>query len=370
MFNHWNIKNLRGVGNVELRFDSEKRVRVLFGSNGVGKTKCLEAIFQALFAASKSVMEQVENYGHNNDWQASPSVELEKIEIFSIKSHYVDLAGHSQGFQHDVPVVFLGASGRSMIDSASSKIDLIGSFQNRKATHIQGLFSAVTNKSMADLGMSSNVHSWFVSRANSVNPYQKDSDNRNVEIETVLEILHFIDERIDPKVLQVDGAGGVSLYIDGSYRELKELSSGFASLIKLVQAIVSGYANFTNEANLRHVSGLVIIDEIESHLHAEWQSKIIPILSRTLPNTTFFIATHSPIVLSQLEQGEAYLLHRDEDGIVRTTEIDSPNKRGFLDVLESGFGIDLNALKHERMLRDDQTDAKSRLLGLLKSKGS
>ena len=146
---------------------------------------------------------------------------------------------------------------------------------------------------------------------------------------------------------------------------LAELSSGFTSLVKLVQAIVSGYAAFTNEVQLRHVRGVVLIDEIESHLHAQWQAQIIPKLKELLPNTTFFIATHSPLVLAQLQEGEAYLLKRDAEGVVRSEMIEAPNRRAFADVLESAFGVDLNALKRQALLADYQSAAKLALLAML-----
>lgn len=368
MFNEWDIQALRGVGNVELRFDAAKRVRVLFGSNGVGKTKCLEAIFQALLFGNKNVLNEFMHRAYSPGWESAASMSAGGSEIFRAQEQASRIESFSNGFRHEYPVVFVGASGRSRMPGADHHIELIGTFSERKKRYFESLISAVTGKSMSDIGMTVNAQSWFISRASSVNPYQKDADNRSVEIEAVLQILNSIDKRIDPKQLQTDGAGKVSLLIDGAYRELQQLSSGFASLIKLVQAIVSGYANFTNESNLARVSGTVLIDEIESHLHAEWQSKIIPTLKSRLPNTTFYVATHSPIVLSQLEQGEAYLLKREEDGVVRTLEIDSPNKRSFIDVLESGFNVDLNALKRESMFFDDQSAAKTRLLDLLKGR--
>ncbi|WLI78241.1 AAA family ATPase [Kosakonia sp. H02] len=88
--------------------------------------------------------------------------------------------------------------------------------------------------------------------------------------------------------------------------------------LKLVQAIVSGYSYFTNETNIQKVKGIVFIDEIESHLHLSWQANIIPLLKKLFPNTTFYITTHSSIVLAQLKEGEAYNLYRDSDGIVKT----------------------------------------------------
>ena len=369
MFNQWDIQGLRGVGNVELRFDPEHRVRVLFGSNGVGKTKCLEAIAQTLLLTNKNFIEEVGGNGTEPGWPVMSAVEVESGQILADPSSFYPLKNiASEKFRnslHQSPIIFLGASGRSSIKENSNSVALIGAFSERKKNYFQSILNAITQKKMSTLGMADDVQAWFVSRAQSVNPYQKDTDNRKIEIDTVLQMLNAIDGRIDSKELQIDGSGRVGLRIDGEYRELQQLSSGFASLIKLTQAIVSGYACFTNESNLRHVAGVVLIDEIESHLHAEWQSKIIPILKAALPNTTFYIATHSPIVLSQLADGEAYRLARNDDGVVRSSKISSPNKRIFADVLESAFDVDLNALKRQGMESDDQSVAKKKLLDLI-----
>ncbi|MES2944635.1 MAG: AAA family ATPase, partial [Pseudomonadota bacterium] len=210
------------------------------------------------------------------------------------------------------------------------------------------------------------LEEWFVTLAQSANPYQKQEDNRKVEIDTLLQLLHQVDGRFDPTFLQIAGDNRVSLKVHDQITELRHLSSGFASLLKMLQAIISGYANFTNEVQLAHVKGIVLIDEIESHLHVEWQSKIVLLLKKLFPNTTFFIATHAPLVLTQLEEGEAYQLRRDEnDGVVRSHLITAPNKQALVDVLREGFGVDVNALKRERMSPESQALAKKRLLELI-----
>ncbi|KGE52481.1 hypothetical protein GW15_0208375 [Xanthomonas axonopodis pv. vasculorum] len=216
--------------------------------------------------------------------------------------------------------------------------------------------------------MTEDVRAWFVARAQSVNPYQKDSDNLQSQIDAVLELLNHIDNRISSTGLAVDAAEAVFLKVEGSLRELGELSSGFISLLKLIQSIISGYACFSNERNLSCLPGIVLIDEIESHLHVSWQTTIISKLKEMLPNTAFFIATHSPLVLAQLEEGEGYLLHRDQDEVVRSSTIDSPNMKAFADVLEETFGIDLNALKRTALVSEDQSATKRALLDLIKQR--
>ena len=54
-----NIKDLRGVGDVELNLDDTKRVFVFFGSNGVGKTKTLEALCFYFLARTSYLPKQV-----------------------------------------------------------------------------------------------------------------------------------------------------------------------------------------------------------------------------------------------------------------------------------------------------------------------
>jgi predicted ATP-binding protein involved in virulence len=62
-------------------------------------------------------------------------------------------------------------------------------------------------------------------------------------------------------------------------------------------------------------SGVVLIDEIELHLHPKWQREIIPALTRTFPNCQFIVTTHSPQVISEAE-GRVYRLRMTPDGIV------------------------------------------------------
>jgi predicted ATP-binding protein involved in virulence len=100
----------------------------------------------------------------------------------------------------------------------------------------------------------------------------------------------------------------------------------------------------------------------------EWQVKIIPTLKKLFPNTTFFIATHSPLVLSQLEDGEAYELRRDEDDVVRTHKIKNPGNTAMIDLLKTAFNIDLNRLALDRPISATQQKARTALLERMKSR--
>ena len=363
---------LLGVGRVELSFQEDQRVYVLFGSNGVGKTKCLEALFQYFLLSC-------EPFTANSHWAMAGGCFVaqrykgDENEFFFPARSVGIISGLFSAANmpprtHALPVVFLGAGQRGHVQNQSSQSEPIGTFEDRRKRYFTSIVDGMsTNFSL--LGMHAGLEQWFVTLAQSANPYQKGGDNRKVEIDTLLHLLNEVDPRYDPEFLQIDGANRVSLKIDGQVTELRHLSTGFTSLLKMLQAIISGYANFTNEVNLTRVRGLVFIDEIESHLHVKWQSSIVVLLKKLFPNTTFFIATHSPIVLSQLHGGEAYLLKRGDDGVVRSQPIENPDKRILADVLAEVLDVNLNRLKVERMTSESQKDAKAQLLDLLNARG-
>ena len=363
---------LLGVGRVELTFQADQRVYVLFGSNGVGKTKCLEALFQYFLLGC-------ELFTEDTYWtmRGRHGVALrytgDANDFFIPRTSDGILTSASQRSnkpvqKHASPVVFLGAGQRGHVRNQASPSEPIGTFEDRRKRYFLSIVDAMMSD-FSGLGMQAGLEQWFVTLAQSANPYQKGGDNRKVEIDTLLHLLNEVDPRYDPEFLQIDGANRVSLKIDGQVTELRHLSTGFASLLKMLQAIISGYANFTNEVHLTQVRGLVFIDEIESHLHVKWQSSIVVLLKKLFPNTTFFIATHSPIVLSQLHSGEAYLLKRSDDGVVRSQPIENPDKRILADVLAEVLDVNLNRLKVERMTSDSQKDAKAQLLELLNARG-
>ena len=360
-----NIKDLRGVGDVELNLDDSKRVFVFFGSNGVGKTKTLESLFIFLLAKTSNF---IRFFQYIPQKRIAEKIEVEK-EFLDFKGKGVlltdDSIDYNQLFKQinsqDIDAIaFLGASERSAIYRNDSNATL-----NHEQISVL-IQHSINNQLLSNFNMKTDIHRWFTERAKSVNPYQKEKDNRKVDIDTVLNALNILDNRIE-KTLKIDGDGNVFLTVEGQERELSELSSGFISVVKIIQSIISAYSAFTNATDLLNVKGVVLIDEIESHLHIEWQTKIVPTLKNLFPNTTFYIATHSPLVLSQLAEGEAYLLKRDNDNVVRSEKINSPNTRLLANVLQDTFSVDLNTLKRDNMANIDQSQAKQRLLDLLNS---
>jgi predicted ATP-binding protein involved in virulence len=117
---------------------------------------------------------------------------------------------------------------------------------------------------------------------------------------------------------------------------------------------------------LNEVEGIVFIDELEPHLHISWQTKIIKVLREFFPKTTFYISTHSPLVLSGLKSGEGYELERN-DGFVKAKPIVNIENYFLNDIVKEFFGVDLSKEKIANVDKEKQKKAKALLLNLAKT---
>ena len=100
--------------------------------------------------------------------------------------------------------------------------------------------------------------------------------------------------------------------IDGPV-PLNTLSQGTQSIVQWLAHLLIGFAEYYEYPDdLVNKSGILIIDEIDAHLHPSWQRRIIPTLVDHFPNLQIFCSTHSPLVVSGLKAGQVQLLQRDE----------------------------------------------------------
>lgn len=86
-------------------------------------------------------------------------------------------------------------------------------------------------------------------------------------------------------------------------------------------------------------TGVVLIDEIELHLHPRWQRSVIPNLEKTFPNCQFIVTTHSPQVLADVGPGAVVVLEPDGDGNVVAKRAKSPLGHDSNYILEVLMGV-------------------------------
>jgi hypothetical protein len=94
-------------------------------------------------------------------------------------------------------------------------------------------------------------------------------------------------------------------------------SQGTQSVLQWLAYVLISYARYYGyPSNLAEQPGIMIIDEIDAHLHPTAQQRIIPILRRHFPTMQIFCSTHSPLMLVGLQPGQIQLLQRDSHGTV------------------------------------------------------
>ena len=99
---------------------------------------------------------------------------------------------------------------------------------------------------------------------------------------------------------------------------------------------------------------VLLIDEIENHLHPTWQRRVIPALLNHFPGLQIFATSHSPFVVAGLRRGQVHMLKRDTDGLVSA----STNERDIIgwttdEILRTFMGVDepTDQLTVDRMKR-------------------
>ncbi|MFW6751942.1 AAA family ATPase [Pseudomonas glycinae] len=100
---------------------------------------------------------------------------------------------------------------------------------------------------------------------------------------------------------------------DGVTLNVAQLSQGEKSMMALVGDIARRLAMMNQSLdNPLHGDGIVLIDEVDLHLHPKWQRSLIRQLSETFPNCQFVLTTHSPLVISDAKDVLVYVLNDGE----------------------------------------------------------
>lgn len=99
---------------------------------------------------------------------------------------------------------------------------------------------------------------------------------------------------------------------EGKEFKFTQTSDGFAAILDIVADLILKMQTPDNLTRAYQKKGIVLIDEVETHLHLELQKVIMPILTKVFPNIQFIITTHSPFVLNSLDNAVAFdLEHRE-----------------------------------------------------------
>lgn len=130
--------------------------------------------------------------------------------------------------------------------------------------------------------------------------------------------------------------------------QISQLSQGYQSMFALAMDFARRLAignshMFSPEDQLGgfgHASAIMLVDEIDLHLHPSWQQRVLSDLTRTFPNTQFIVTTHSPQVLTTVKNESIRILAKDhEDKWMAITPAEQTRGVESADALHSAMGV-------------------------------
>lgn len=164
---------------------------------------------------------------------------------------------------------------------------------------------------------------------------QKDIDRYASEINFILKYIKKFTSNVDLNVsdttnalqitdIIVDGVDEyylVAYFADGSRRRWDELPAGYERLYNIVFDIA--YRSYILNGSAYEPQGVVLVDEIDLHLHPSMEQDVLQRLTSTFEHVQFIVSTHSPLVISntQLDDSGEILLLRYEDGVYDHTVV-------------------------------------------------
>lgn len=324
------IKDFRGIE--EKTFEFNDKFNVIIGENAVGKTSLMEAVTVGLggfmkglkYANGRSILKddiRIASYKTNiiraEESQIDIVAEINGKEFsWTRKRQYntflKDLDYYREVFNYGqylasesksgrfttLPLISCYGTGRLLIENKSK-------FNPEKTKfRVDGY-----NKALNPNSNYKALLSWFKETQISVYKSGKEIDalksvkrairNSFEEIETL-----YYDERIDALSILLKEN---SKDIKAESKPMSTLSDGQKVLIGLMGdiALRCNLLNPLAEENANDLTpGIVLIDELDLHLHPNWQRKIVSILKETFPKIQFIVTTHSPFIIQSLKNEE------------------------------------------------------------------
>ncbi|MDJ0840706.1 MAG: AAA family ATPase [Acidobacteriota bacterium] len=188
---------------------------------------------------------------------------------------------------------------------------------------------------------------------------------------------HFTDalERLDRALSDIIGSPvrfvlqtrplHLRIELEGKLLELNVLPDGLKSIISWLGDLLMRLdrLDWANDLDVLSQNFMLLLDEIDIHLHPSWQRKVLPVVRRLFPNAQIFCSTHSPFVVNSIDNAWVYAIDL-ENGLAKTRKaVLSQEARSYAKVLSEIFGVKQRFGPEVEKRIDAFYDLRTRLLG-------
>jgi energy-coupling factor transporter ATP-binding protein EcfA2 len=309
------IEGIGGIANFSTQLHPE--FNIFCGSNGIGKTTILDAIAAAFSARSGPYLKRGANAK-----EGTGSVLLEtsgkEVELKYRLTRFIFEGGEGTGGNRELAEDLLYVPTQRDI-----------TYQKLNAIQSDPQHDEVLNRAHHHSALNQQeVKAWFVNRFLWSHVGKSLSDLQKENNRFARSVFALIDKGFS--FAEVLGATNeVLVKTPTGTIPFEFLSSGFRSSIALIFGLIKEieFRKKGREIPLQEFAGVVLIDELDMHLHPAWQQRIVGILRGCFPKAQFITTTHSPFIVQSATPAEVIALRRMPDGGI--AKILTEAKRGF-----------------------------------------
>lgn len=299
--------------------DSERKHLMITGKNGSGKTSLLNAVRENLIAIQNNQLLQIPswrqniiNYNSQLDlFQSQLQVATEEQRI-RLRNQIRDYDNAVKSLEQQIATysnIELEINNLEFIQEEYSKGDFIISFFDAKRTTRLTKPNGIQKLELKDsYSVEEKANQNFIQylvNLKAQRSFARD-DNKMQTVEDVdnwfLTFEQFLQEIFEDDSLKLEfDSQNFDFNIIQKNREkfnLNALSDGYSAILNIITELIVRMEK--KSSRTFELQGIVLIDEIETHLHIELQKLILPFLIKVFPKIQFIVTTHSPFVLNSI----------------------------------------------------------------------
>lgn len=346
-----NIKTKIPYSHKKVDINLNGRTLILVGSNGCGKTQLLNYVYKKLtshlFEGNNYKIEHlqqnisgyqrsIEQFGPQHpsyeSWVRSiQEHELLMEELDTPPINLSSLEDFRKNYNEFRAVLLQFEAGRKSDILKPSSVNPIKSLIDKDRNQGTGPLQRQTTSSLFEEFLMTSITNQAFSESHKIHNNPEEAERIEQWFKKLQADLRSLFE--DDELRLVFKSDTFSFEINQPNKEpftFQTLSSGFSSIMAV-------YADLVTKVSLRSIgpedlTGIVMIDEIDAHLHVSLQKKILPFLTRAFPKVQFIVTTHSPFVVSSVNDSVIYDLSKLE-------QVEDLSMYSYEAVLEGLFGV-------------------------------